>query len=114
MHEMSIISHALNSVEMAAGEHQLGRITQIVLEIGKIRAAVPALLKSAFEELSPGTIYEGAELIVEEIDVDLECRVCGRHIESEDSLLGGCPSCGSHRIKLLKGNECRIKSISGE
>ena len=114
MHEMSIISHALASVEKQAEKHKLQKIIQITLEIGKMRAAVPALLIHAFDELSPGTIYEGAKLVIEEKDVDLECRICGRHIESEDSLLAGCPACGSHKIKLLTGNELKIKNIIGE
>lgn len=114
MHELSIISKATASVERVAKENKLSKVTEITLEIGKIRAAVPELLEAAFDQLSPGTIFEGAKLNIIEVDVDLECKVCNRHIESEDSLLYGCPECGSHKIRLITGNELNIKSIKGE
>lgn len=113
MHEMSIIAQAVNSLEELAVENQISKITEVTLEIGKMRAAVPELLTSAFQELAQGTIFEGANLKIIEKDLDLECRACGRHIEAEDSLLYGCPACGSHKIKLLSGNELKINSIKG-
>ena len=114
MHELSMVSAVVSNLEILAKKHQLTRIQEITLEIGKMRAVVPELLLEAFEQLAKDTPYEGATLHIEEIDVDLECRNCEKHIETEDSLLKGCPSCGSHRIRCLTGNELKIKTIAGE
>lgn len=114
MHELSMVSAVMSSLDALAKKHQLEKITQITLQVGKIRAAVPELMCNAFEQLAEGTPYEGAELVIEEVDVDLECENCGKHIEKEESLLAGCPACGSHKIRMLTGNELNIKTLVGE
>lgn len=113
MHELSLMSQLMQSLDKHASNNQLKQVTQITLEVGKMRAVVPAFMQDAFLQLSKNTLFEGAALEILEIDVDIACRECGKHIGQEDSLLAGCPFCGSHRIKSLSGNELRISSISG-
>ena len=83
---------ALSMVLDRAREAQAKRVLVIRLRIGAISGVVPDALEFAFQSLVPGTLAEGAQLVIEEVPVRFWCPTCKSQFQSED-ILAECPEC---------------------
>lgn len=111
MHEATFAQLIIEDVErrVASGEIA-GRVVNVCLEIGRLRAVVPDNLVFLFDVLSKGTALEGARLDIESIPICAECRRCGIQFEIED-IYFSCTGCGSPELEILSGDEMLIKSV---
>ena len=114
MHEMGI---ALQVIEIAAAsvpEHlRHARVARVNLTVGKLSAVVIDSLRFCFDVASKETPIEGAELVVEEVDVAARCNACA-HQWTIESPAFSCPACSSGDITLVSGRELDIRSIEIE
>jgi hydrogenase nickel incorporation protein HypA/HybF len=113
MHESSIIEYVLQIVESAAKSNGMTKVTEIDLVIGKMRAALPVVLKYTFKFLSGDAMFDGAKLNIEERDIIIRCDGCGKETTIDSAQIVIAPCCESQRIRILQGNELIVSSFNG-
>ena len=70
-------------------------------------------MQNAFLYASEKTIAENAVLQLSEITAEAQCNLCNHIFQPEiDNYL--CPSCLIANVKVTKGNDVIIKSITGK
>jgi hydrogenase nickel incorporation protein HypA/HybF len=110
MHEMSIAVELVRQLEALAAEHGVGRVEELTVVAGRLRAVVPEALELAFAAAAEGTAAEGATLHLEFEDPQAVCRHCGLRYEPQmDSFL--CGGCGRADVELVAGNDIVLKSV---
>ena len=111
MHEVSIVEALIEQVEgevTRAGA--CGKVTRLVLSIGRLSGVQVDSIRFAFELLSPDTIVEGAALEIETPPAVCVCAACGARTELEELCLE-CPACDSHEISIEGGREMLLLTI---
>ena len=110
MHEMGITQGILAASFEAAEEAGATRITEIRVSVGELTEVMDFALQFAFESLTPGTMAEGAVLLVNHVPARSKCLECGTEFE-HDRFEMICPNCGSFALESLSGRELQIDSI---
>lgn len=105
MHELSLASAIVNTVERHAGGKQ---VTVISMQIGTMRQVMPDSLDLYVDMVGRGTVCEGARLDLEIIPARLRC--CGAEWEPPSFR---CPTCGGGG-EVIAGNEFLVESIEIE
>ena len=77
MHEMGITQGILAASFDAAKQAGADRICEIRISIGELTEIQEFALQFAFEALTPGTMAEGATLVVTHIPARSKCNDCG-------------------------------------
>ena len=77
MHEMGITQGILESSFDAAEKAGAQRITEIRITVGELTEIQEFALDFAFQSLTPGTMAEGATLVVTTVAPSSRCRECG-------------------------------------
>lgn len=113
MHELALAQELINILDQNVVEHRLKEVNQITIQIGILSNVIPDALRFCFEACALGTIYENAELILQEVPVRALCQVCGKEYISED-LPFSCPECGERKASILEGTELVIVNLLGE
>ncbi|HEX9093216.1 MAG TPA: hydrogenase maturation nickel metallochaperone HypA [Coriobacteriia bacterium] len=107
---MGITAEVLNAVFKAAEEAGAVRVNTVHLTVGELTEVVPDSLQFAWEALTPGTIAEGAELLIEETPGRSRCLDCGTVFE-HDRFERLCTGCGSFLVEVLSGHELMIGAV---
>lgn len=113
MHEMGITQGILAASFEAAEEAGATRITEIRVSVGELTEVVEFALQFAFESLTPGTMAEGAVLVVTPVSAKSHCLDCDVEYD-HDRFQMLCPECGSFNVELLQGRELSIDSIEAD
>ncbi len=113
MHEMGITQGILEASFDAAEKAGAQRITEIRITVGELTEIQEFALDFAFMSLTPGTMAEGAKLVVTTVAPSSRCRECDLTY-SHDRFEMICPSCGSFNVEPLTGRELRIDSIEAD
>src|SRR5213075_1457625 len=92
MHELSIMESALTMVLDRARESGARRVHSVRLRIGALSGVVPEALAFVFEALTPGTLAEGAQLLIDPVPARFWCGDCRKEFQSND-LFAECPEC---------------------
>ncbi len=114
MHEMALMSTAMDIVLAQAEKTGAKRVTKVFMTIGEGRDVVEDLLTGVFGHLARNTVAAGSELIVRRTPYLVRCNACGRiyHIDVRDPSTFPCPTCGAeHDFRLVSGMEFRVESI---
>ena len=61
-------------------------------------------------DLTPGTMFEGAELVVETLPLTARCLNCAAEYQAE-ALPAACPDCGGEQAEVLAGTEAYLENI---
>jgi hydrogenase nickel incorporation protein HypA/HybF len=113
MHELSITQNVLNIVTKHAQTAGAHRVTAIHLTVGELTGFVDDSIQFYFDMLSPGTLAEGATLVIQRVPARLRCRACGEEFGlHEGSWL--CPQCSATGGTVLQGRELQVESIEVE
>lgn len=111
MHEMGIAMQMADIAKASIPEDmQDVKVERVNLKIGKLAAVVPESLRFCFEIISKDTRLEGAELNIEEVPVQAQCKDCGAEWTIEDPIFK-CEKCDSGSIEIISGRELEISSI---
>lgn len=110
MHEMGVVSGILTASVETAARMDAVRINEIRVRIGELTESVDDAMYFAFEALSPGTLAEGATLVIEHVGGRSECVECSAEFD-HGRFDVECPECGSYFCKLVAGRELEIASI---
>ncbi len=111
MHEMGIALEVIRIANDSIPDELSGaRIAKINLKIGKMAAVVADSLRFCFEIASKDTPAEGAELVIEEIPLQLRCRDCGTQWTAREPVFV-CPDCKGSSVEMVSGRELDINTI---
>ena len=113
MHELSVTENIIKICSEEAEKHNVNRVKQIKLKVGKLSGLVPESIKYYFDIASKGTRVEGAELNIQNIPIVIKCGKCSFEGEIGDKKFY-CPNCRSYNIKIIRGNEFLIDSLEVE
>jgi hydrogenase nickel incorporation protein HypA/HybF len=113
MHELSICQALIDQVVAVARSRQAARVVSIVIRVGPLSGAEPALLERAYPIASAGTIAAGAALVIEHVPLVVSCDGCGRHGEADPGRLL-CATCGGWRTHVVSGDELLLASVEIE
>jgi hydrogenase nickel incorporation protein HypA/HybF len=102
MHELSLASAVVETVERHAGGEQ---VDSIWLQVGALRQVVAQSLELYVEIVGRDTVCEGARLEFELIPARVAC--CGEEWEPPSFR---CPACGE-AAEIVAGNEFIVDSI---
>jgi hydrogenase nickel incorporation protein HypA/HybF len=121
MHEYSVASELISALLPKIEEHP-GRVTAVILVKGELRILSDAAMRSAFELLSRETRLEGAELVIEPVEVRVRCGACGYegsadHVCEEAFHFAipilSCPTCGGE-VDVTAGRELYVDRVTIE
>lgn len=113
MHEVSIMGEMFEIMEQAALEHQMKRISRVVLKIGEFSCVEEHALRFAFEALSKDGIVEGAQLNIERVDASARCPSC-REVFKVTFTEKKCPICNEFSNDIVTGYEIELNQLEGE
>lgn len=111
MHEMSVTQNVMDIVLEQAKEAGATRVKSVKLRFGALTSIVPDCVSFYFEQMSEGTIAQGAKLDVEMVPLRLKCGQCGEQFEGQDELDMTCPKCGNPFTETITGREMEVDSI---
>lgn len=106
MHELGITS---SIVAICAENSNGANVKRVTLEIGKLSAIMPDAIRFCFDICAEGTVVEGAELEILEIEGKGLCQICGKDVLLTQ-IFGRC-ECGSNDLKITAGNELKVKEM---
>ena len=110
MHELGITQSIVEiALRTAAGE-QAQKIHSVTLEVGSLAGVVAEALEFCFEACCKGTLLEGSQLLIEQVQARARCRDCALDYRLHD-LLASCPARDSAAGDLICGEELRIKEM---
>jgi hydrogenase nickel incorporation protein HypA/HybF len=105
MHELGIAQEVVALVS----EHARGKVTRVVLEIGKLSAVLPDAVRFCFDLCTEGTVLSGAQLDIILVPGQARCRECGGEV-TLDRPFGRC-GCGSSDLEWVSGEELKVKEF---
>lgn len=110
MHEYSVVQALLNQCEEVAEQNGATKVMKVITKIGIMSGIEPHLLEVAFNTFKEGTICDGAEFIINQQKLKLECRECGNIFEV-DEVRYFCVECESLRVKVVDGEDMYLMSL---
>lgn len=113
MHELAVCQGLMQQVNLVAGREHARRVTSITLQIGPLSGVEAQLLKEAFPIAAAGSVAQGADLLIEQMPIEVECLQCGARTEAKPNKLV-CGQCGDWRTRLVSGEEMLLKSLELE
>lgn len=108
MHELSLCESIAAVVRPYAGGRH---VTVVRVRVGALRQVVPESLEFCWSLLREHECMPDAELELEVVPAEVDCRSCGRRgpIESRWSVL--CPACRSADVRVVHGDEFLVTSL---
>lgn len=110
MHEAGLMQSVLEMAFAKTREADATHINQLRLRVGDLSGVVPDALQFAFDAASPGTIAQGAELVLERVPAECWCDRCGLNFCPED-IIYACPECGEISTQIETGRELELVSL---
>ncbi len=113
MHEYSIVQALLNQCEEIAEENNAKTVTKVVAKIGVMSGVETQLLQTAFDTFKEETICDGAEFIIYQQKLKLQCKECNAEFEV-DEVRYYCTHCESLKVKVIDGEDMFLMSVEME
>ncbi|MGV8144099.1 MAG: hydrogenase maturation nickel metallochaperone HypA [Methanothermobacter sp.] len=117
MHELSMADAIVKTILDAAEKNQAEEILEVTIEVGKLTMLNPEQLRFLLDVLAENTLLEGAEVIIEEVPVEIKCHSCdytgSTDLDDSDHylMIVKCPKCDERNIEIISGQECNVKNI---
>lgn len=111
MHEVGIMTSAMDAVLEQARAHGAKRVHRIVLRIGALAGVEPESLRFAFEVVTRETIAAEATLEVDAVPARAYCAACADEFAVEGGYIVSCPRCGQLSGDLRQGRELELSRI---
>lgn len=111
MHEASIAQTICDEVVAAKKERKLSAIREIIIRIGALSDVDPESLRFAFDQLKKGTEFSKTNLVITLVPIEIRCDSC-KTVSTMPEPRFVCPDCASTKVKMLKGEELTINSIT--
>lgn len=109
MHELSLLENVREILESHAQTQKFTKVTSVKLEIGKLSCVEPEALRFGFDVVMKGSLAEGAELIITELNGLGRCQRCEQNT-AMNALYDPCSHCG-RPLTVVQGMEMKIKDL---
>ncbi len=113
MHELSLMDNLLNAAKEQLAPYSVKKVTAVRVKAGVLANILPEAFQFAFETLSQGTYFAGAELQYEEVPFQAECLQCGTVFYAKN-VQSVCPQCGCENYTILSGFDVFLTGIDFE
>ena len=113
MHELGIAEGMLKIALDYAAKNNAQKITQLNVEMSAAADESEDSLRFHFENLTRGTIAEGARVEISRVAARAKCLECGNEFALTEEV-GACPQCSSQRVRVLPHDEFKLTSIDVE
>lgn len=114
MHEYHIVDGIVKQAIETAKNNGAKKVTRITLVMGELSGLQESSVRLYFENLSKGTLLEGAEIIINPAKAKLRCNTCDMVFDYKRGEFD-CPHCGNMGIRTDKmGKEFYIEDIEIE
>jgi hydrogenase nickel incorporation protein HypA/HybF len=110
MHEMSLAGGVLRLVEDSAAREGFRQVRRLTLAAGALAGVEPQALRFALEALQPGTLLEGAEIVIEQPAGEAWCMRCDIRVAIA-SRADACPRCGGWQLQPTAGTELKVVDL---
>ena len=113
MNELALCQSIVSLVKERSYSRIFHRVKRIKLELGEFADIDKLTLQFCFEQVSPGTLVEGARLELIDIPGSAVCNSCQKIFlarEPQDD----CFHCGMSDTRLLSGKELVIRELEVE
>lgn len=111
MHEIGVLSKAIELAEQVAKDHQADRVHFVTLEIGELTGYVPVFFEKYFPVVTEDKpLFKDASLNLQIVRGEGLCEEC-ETLYNIMKCEGKCPKCGSRSKKILGGTEFLVKEI---
>ena len=107
---MSLAENVLQIIEDAAREQKFTHVKTVWLEIGQLSCVEPDALRFHFEVVTRDSIAHQAQLKIIKIPGHGCCNQCATEMPL-DSIYDLCPNCGNYDIRIIRGDEMRVKEL---
>ena len=110
MHELAVCQALIDQVEEIALRERADQVLSIHLGIGPLSGVEPHLLEQAFSIARAGGVAAGAELLIDNLSVQVSCDQCGQTTDALPARLL-CGACGNWRTRLVSGDELQLLHV---
>jgi hydrogenase nickel incorporation protein HypA/HybF len=110
MHELSLAGGVIRLVEDALVREPRARLKRLVLDVGVLAGVETRALRFALDALAPGSVLDGAALVIDEVPGQAWCLDCADSVPIQ-SRLDACPRCGGHWLQPNGGTELRVREL---
>jgi hydrogenase nickel incorporation protein HypA/HybF len=100
----------LELMEDSARAEGFTRIRRVILSIGKLSGVEPEAMAFCFESVMAGTLAEGAELEINEVEGLGWCETCGAAVPME-TRFDPCLQCGRVQLPVTAGTDMRVEAL---
>ena len=120
MHELSMAQAIVDTVIDAAEKNNATEVVEVTIEVGMLTMLNPEQLKFLLDVIVEDTLLADAEIIIEDVPVEIDCRSCDytglANTDGSDHYLSivKCPQCDERNVEILTGKECNVKTIKIE
>jgi hydrogenase nickel incorporation protein HypA/HybF len=111
MHEVGIMSAAVEAALAEARARGAVRVHRVMLRIGALAGVAPEALRFAFEAVTEDTLAAGSELVLEVVPVRIYCEACAAEFTTEERFLFTCPHCQRLCGDVREGRELELTRI---
>jgi hydrogenase nickel incorporation protein HypA/HybF len=110
MHELSIAMSIIEIVEDYSNRESATNVLEVELEIGKLSGIDYDSLTFALEATIKNTKFENTRFVIDQVQAKARCINCNIEFEIE-YLFSACPECKNFGIKVIQGQELRVKTL---
>lgn len=111
MHEIGVLTKAVDLIESVAKDNGLDRVAYITLEVGELTGYVPQFFTSYFPVVTENRpVFRDTELRIRTVRGQALCSEC-QSLYNVMKQEGKCPKCGSREKKILGGRQFLVKEI---
>jgi hydrogenase nickel incorporation protein HypA/HybF len=113
MHELTLSKNILEIVQQESFARKFQKVKLIYLELGELMAVEKSALLFSFEVIARGTLAENAVLNIIDIPGQGWCEFCQKTVKIRRRI-DPCDGCQKFLLKILAGEELRVKSMEVE
>jgi hydrogenase nickel incorporation protein HypA/HybF len=113
MHELYATQAILEKAIKKAAEANASRITHLYLVVGEISTYTDDSVQFYWDDISKGTIAEGAQLHFRALPAEVQCMNCFTRYHPLDGEIV-CPNCKSVGAKILAGEDFFMEALDVE
>ena len=113
MHEHHQVESIVSQAIEKAQQHHAKKVTHLYLALGELLGFDEGSIRLYFEQMTPGTILEGAQLSIRMLKPKLKCKECGTGFEKQKGQFN-CPTCCSMKLLVEAGKEFYIEKFDIE
>ncbi len=113
MHELYATQAILDRALQKAGEQNAKHITDAYIVVGEISTYTDESVQFYWDEITKGTVAEGAKLHFRRVPAELQCMSCSTKYRPEAGEIV-CPHCGSAGARIWSGEEFYLEALDVE